>query len=161
MLAAGLLMCKVSVHRFQYFLVHPGGPYFKNKDAGYWSIPKGIPEKDEVLLDTAQREFYEETGIRPLGPFHDLGTIRQKGGKEVHAWAFAGEWEAESGIACNTFTIEWPPRSGKRATFPEIDKAAWFDYDSAVNMIIPKQRPFIDRGREILEKTNGNHLSSD
>src|SRR5688500_14851656 len=102
-LSAGLLMYRLHDQKEEYFLVHPGGPYFAKRDKGIWTIPKGLPEKGEDLLETAQREFFEETGITPSPPFFALGNIRQKGGKVVHAWAFAGQWDAGSGIKCNSF----------------------------------------------------------
>lgn len=140
----------------EYFLVHPGGPYFVKKDVGFWSIPKGLPERGEDLLQTACREFFEETGIQPSPPYHPLGTVRQKAGKVVHAWAFNGAWEPSSGITCNDFTIEWPPRSGKAATFQEVDKAAWMNFDQAMKMINTEQRPFIQRLRDgLVSETPG------
>lgn len=148
-IAAGLLMCRLQNGQLEYFLVHPGGPYFRNRDSGWWSIPKGLPEQGEDLLDTARREFHEETGISPAGPFHALGNVRQKGGKVVHAWAFKGSWDTETGIVCNTFTLEWPPRSGKKMQFPEVDKAQWFGFVAAVRMITPEQRPFLERAKEV------------
>ena len=144
-LAAGLLMWRKTASFLEFFLVHPGGPYFKSKTAGIWTIPKGIPEQGEQLIDTARREFIEETGIEPTPPFYDLGTIRQKGGKVVQAWSFAGSWDPETGIKCNTFALEWPPRSGKTVDFPEIDKAMWMDYELAKRLIIAEQIPFLDR----------------
>lgn len=99
-LAAGLLMYRDANGTLQYFLVHPGGPYFTMKDAGVWSIPKGIPEEGEDLMQAAQREFFEETGIKAVEPFQDIGTVRQKGGKVVQAWAFEGSWDPDSGITC-------------------------------------------------------------
>ena len=147
-LSAGLLMCRIADSiGLQYFLVHPGGPFFKNKSAGYWSIPKGLPEGEEDLMQTAQREFYEETGIRSAPPYHALGFVNQKGGKVVHAWAFAGVWEPERGIVCNTFSLEWPPRSGKRVEFPEVDDARWFNYSEAASAMIPEQIPFLERAK--------------
>ena len=143
--AAGLLMYRLSRGQLQYFLVHPGGPYYTKKDKGYWSIPKGLPEAGEDLLETACREFFEETGIEPGPPYHPLGTIRQKAGKVVHAWAFEGDWDPSSGIKCNLFTLEWPPRSGKTASFPEVDRAAWLDYDTATEMIMAAQKPLLER----------------
>lgn len=145
--SAGLLMCNKSAGHLQYFLVHPGGPFFANKDGGAWSIPKGLQENEEDLLAAAQREFLEETGIRPDGPFYELGSITQKGGKIVYAWAFTGAWDPSTGIVCNNFTVEWPPRSGRRVDFPEVDKAGWFDYDRAVGKVIQEQIPFLDRAR--------------
>lgn len=147
--AAGLLMCRVRESVLQYFLVHPGGPFFKKKDTGVWSIPKGIPEGTEQLIETATREFLEETGIQPEGPYFELGAVKQKGGKVVHAWMFAGTWEPDNGIRCNTFTLEWPPRSGRRVEFPEVDTAGWFDYTTAAVMIIPEQIPFLKKAEEL------------
>lgn len=149
-LAAGLVMCRKANGTLQYFLVHPGGPYYARKDAGVWSIPKGIPEKGEDLMQAAQREFFEETGIKSSPPFHDIGTVRQKGGKVVQAWAFRGSWDPESGITCNTFTLEWPPRSGRMMEFPEVDRARWMAYDEAVSMINPAQVPFLDRAKRAM-----------
>jgi predicted NUDIX family NTP pyrophosphohydrolase len=148
-LAAGLLMCRAFNNILQYFLVHPGGPYFKNKDLGIWSIPKGIPEEGEDLSETARREFFEETGIKPAPPYFDIGTVKQKGGKVVHAWAFAGTWDPETGITCNNFSLEWPPRSGKKVEFPEVDKARWMDHTEATTLIIPEQILFLERARNI------------
>ena len=150
-LAAGLLMCRLSNDLLEYFLVHPGGPYFKNKNAGAWSIPKGIPEEGETLIQTAQREFFEETGITPEPPFYPLGMVKQKGGKVVHAWAFFGTWDPVTGITCNNFTLEWPPKSKKMVEFPEVDKASWMGYADAISMIIPEQIPFLDQAKEILK----------
>lgn len=146
-IAAGLLMYRLNSGTPEYFLVHPGGPFFKNKDNGVWSIPKGLPENEETLLETARREFLEETGISPQPPFFELGSVKQKGGKVVHAWAFEGAWEPSMGITCNTFIMEWPPRSGKKTEFPEMDKAEWYTYESALEKIIPEQVPLLDRSR--------------
>jgi len=150
-IAAGLLMCSVSEGIVHYFLVHPGGPFYAKKDAGVWTIPKGLPEEEEDLMDTARREFLEETGITPGPPFHDIGTVKQKGGKVVHAWSFLGDWDPDKGITCNTFILEWPPRSGKMAEFPEMNKAKWMDYAEATRMINPAQIPFLDRAKEIYQ----------
>ncbi|HYG17766.1 MAG TPA: NUDIX domain-containing protein [Ohtaekwangia sp.] len=144
-ISAGLLMCRLHHGVREYFLVHPGGPFFARKNEGVWSIPKGIPEKNEDLLEAAKREFFEETGITPVPPFYSLGTAQQKGGKLVHAWCFTGEWEPETGITCNTFPLEWPPRSGKYRDVPEVDKAEWMARDKAVLMINPAQIPFLSR----------------
>ena len=100
------------------FLVHPGGPLFRNKDDGHWSIPKGELAEGEPFLETAVREFREETGINPVAPFLELGSIRQKGGKIVHAWAFEGDWDGSRPICSNTFHLEWPPGSGKVQEYP-------------------------------------------
>jgi predicted NUDIX family NTP pyrophosphohydrolase len=148
-LAAGLLMWRETDGNAEYFLVHPGGPFFKSKDVGVWSIPKGIPEEGEGLLDTAQREFFEETGIHPSPPFRDIGSVRQKGGKLVHAWMFSGAWDPQTGIKCNTFALEWPPRSGKIVNFPEVDRARWMDYHEATRMINSAQIPFLEKARAL------------
>lgn len=150
--AAGLLMCRKIDQELEFFLVHPGGPYFVKKNEGWWSIPKGLPEGKEELLETAQREFEEETGIHPEPPFHELGTVKQKGGKIIHAWAFMGAWDPADGIVCNDFEIEWPPRSGQSKKFPEVDKAAWMKFDQAIKMIKDKQIPFLERARMILQQ---------
>lgn len=149
-LSAGLLMYRTAEDGLEYFLVHPGGPFFRKKELGFWTIPKGIPNEQESLMDAAQREFLEETGITPTPPYYDLGNIKQKGGKIVHAWAFTGAWAPEQGIHCNTFSMEWPPRSGKTMTFPEVDKAGWFNYLLAVRMLIPEQIPFLDRAKALV-----------
>jgi predicted NUDIX family NTP pyrophosphohydrolase len=146
--AAGLLMYQRTDDSYKFFLVHPGGPFFKNKDSGVWSIPKGLPDKDEELLDAAIREFTEETGLTSQGPYESLGTTKQKGGKVVHAWAFAGTWDG-SPIKSNTFELEWPPRSGNLQQFPEQDKAGWFDYEEAKIKINPAQIIFLDK---VIEK---------
>lgn len=127
----------------QVFLAHPGGPYFRSKDDGAWSIPKGEPAPGEDLLVTAQREFEEETGVRPAGPFLALKPIQQKGGKIVHAWAFAGDCDPAA-VKSNTFTMEWPPKSGRHMEFPEIDRADFFDVATARQKIKSGQDRFID-----------------
>src|SRR2546423_1134760 len=118
-LSAGLLMYRFRDGELQVFLVHPGGPYFARKDEDSWTIPKGEPDPGEDLLAAAQREFQEETGIAPAGPFTPLTPVKQKGGKVVHAWAFEGDCEGKA-VVSNTFTMEWPPGSGRQAAFPEI-----------------------------------------
>lgn len=150
LLASGLLMCRFKNQQMEFFLLHPGGPFFAKKDAGVWSIPKGLPEAGEDLLQAAQREFREETGFEPTPPFHPLASIKQKAGKVVHAWAFLGEWEESSGITCNTFNLEWPPKSGKFQDFPEMDKAMWMTFEEACARIIPEQIPLLERAREKL-----------
>jgi predicted NUDIX family NTP pyrophosphohydrolase len=127
------------------FLVHPGGPFFARRDQGAWSIPKGEVDDDEDLLQTAVREFEEEIGFRPEGPFQALGDTRQKGGKVVHAWAFEADWDPDQGITSNTFELEWPPHSGRRQTFPEIDRGEFFGIDEARDKLNSAQHVFLDR----------------
>ncbi len=152
-LSAGLLMYRLLTGpsaAMQFFLVHPGGPYFTQKDKGWWGIPKGLPNEGEDLLQTAQREFKEETGLEPRPPFLPLESIKQKGGKTVWAWAFAGAWEEGQGISCNTFRVEWPYKSGKWQSYPEVDAARWFTYEEACQYINAAQIPFLDR---LMEQT--------
>ena len=146
--SAGLLMYRRSgLSGVEVYLAHPGGPFFKNKDMGAWTIPKGeIPDGEEPLA-AALREFEEETGMRFEGSskFHDLGSIRQKGGKTVHAWAVEGDCPAGYCLKSNTFEMEWPPRSGRLQKFSEIDHAEFFPLDAAREKINPAQVPFLDR----------------
>ena len=141
--SAGLLMYRTKDGVLQVLLAHPGGPYFVKKDDGAWSIPKGEPDTDEDLLVTAQREFEEETGVKPSGPLILLKPIQQKGGKIVHAWAFEGDCDPAT-VKSNTFTMEWPPKSGKQQEFPEIDRAEWFDLETARKKIKAAQEALID-----------------
>lgn len=130
-------------------LVHPGGPLWARKDAGAWSIPKGEIEAGESAFAVAQREFGEELGLAPPGDpaaYQALGEVRQKSGKLVVAWAVAGDLDAAAARS-NTFEMEWPPRSGHRALFPEVDRAAWFTLDEARRRINPAQAAFLDRLR--------------
>lgn len=136
--SAGLLMYRSHAGLLQVFLVHPGGPFFKNKDDGAWTIPKGEPNEGEELLAAAVREFGEETGIRTQGPYLPLGAVQQRGGKTVYAWAFAGDCDPAQ-LVSSQFTIEWPPRSGKQTAFPEVDRGGWFDLDEARQKINPAQ----------------------
>lgn len=140
--SAGLLVYRIGQHGVEVFLVHPGGPFWRNKDEGAWSIPKGEYTADEEALAAAQREFTEETGMRVEGPFRPLAPVRQAGGKLVHAWAVIGEFDADA-IRSNTFTMEWPPRSGRLRTFPEVDRAAWFTLDEALVKLLAGQRPLL------------------
>jgi predicted NUDIX family NTP pyrophosphohydrolase len=126
-------------------LAHPGGPFFARKDAGAWTIPKGELDADEDALACAQREFHEETGISVANvELTPLGEIQQRGGKRVEAWAFAGSWEGERPTS-NHFEIEWPPRSGRKQSFPEIDRLEWFTFAEARLKMNPAQIEFLDR----------------
>jgi predicted NUDIX family NTP pyrophosphohydrolase len=148
-ISAGLLMYRIKDGRPEFLLAHPGGPYFANKDDGAWSIPKGEPDPGEDLLLTAQREFEEETGLRPTGPFVPLKPIQQKGGKTVHAWAFEGDCDPKT-LKSNTFSMEWPPHSGRQAEFPEIDRAEFFDLAAAKTKIKSGQEALLDEIATIL-----------
>ena len=128
--SAGILLWKREQDSISVLLVHPGGPFWKNKDAGAWSIPKGEYDDAEEPLAAAKREFAEELGALPAGEVTPLGEIRQKAGKAVTAFALEGEFDCAT-FQCNSFEIEWPPNSGKRASFPEIDQAQWFSRDEA------------------------------
>jgi predicted NUDIX family NTP pyrophosphohydrolase len=146
--SAGLLLHRTQNERLEVFLVHPGGPLWARKDLGSWSIPKGEFDDEEPLL-AAKREFWEETGIEaPQGEYIRLNPVRQKSGKIVHAWAVAGQVDAEH-IHSNDFEMEWPPRSGKMQSFPEIDRAAWFSVEDARQKINPGQ---VDLIRQLLEE---------
>lgn len=132
--------------RLEVFLVHPGGPFWARKDEGAWSIPKGEYADDEEPLAAARREFAEETGLAPPGGPDDcvpLAPRRQPGGKRVHAWAVEGDCDPEA-VRSNTFEMEWPPRSGKRRAFPEVDRAGWFDLPAARRKLGKGQRPLLD-----------------
>lgn len=143
-ISAGLLMFRRKDEDVEVFLVHPGGPFFKNKDEGAWTIPKGEPGDNEELLEAAKREFEEETGIKPADNLISLGEIKQKGGKIVHGWAFLKDIDDRFQIKSNSFEMEWPPHSGKKQTFPEIDKGEFFDIETAKQKINPAQNPFIE-----------------
>jgi len=147
--SAGLLMCRNLNGELEFFLVHPGGPFFSKKNEGAWSIAKGLVEEGEELEVAAQREFLEETGIKPTPPFHSLGIATLKSGKIVHAWTFLGSWEPEKGIVSNRIDIEWPPRSGKTVSIPEIDRAEWMNFQKASIMINSNLIPFLERARLI------------
>lgn len=136
--SAGILLYRNSGTETEFFLVHPGGPYFAKKNEGWWTIPKGELLTDELPLDCAIREFQEETGYTPLGPFTALEPIVQKGGKKVHCWSCKGDLNADT-IQGNTFEIEWPPKSGKKKEFPEVDKAGWFTFEDAKVFINERQ----------------------
>jgi predicted NUDIX family NTP pyrophosphohydrolase len=142
--SAGLLLYRRTGAGLELFLAHPGGPFWRGRDAGAWTIPKGIAEPDEDLLTAACREFEEETGVHPTGPFVPLGVIRQKAGKLVHAWAWEGDADPAH-VTSNTMKTEWPRGSGRWLTFPEVDRCAWFTPDEARFKINPAQTELIDR----------------
>ena len=146
--SAGILLYRKVNNALQVFLVHPGGPFFRNKDDGSWTIPKGELLDGEDLLTAARREFEEETGQAITGKFTPLSPIQQKGGKIVHAWAVEGDIEHTT-IKSNNFEIEWPPRSGKQQSFPEVDRAEWFDVDVAKIKINPAQVGLIEELVEV------------
>ena len=143
--STGILLYRLGESGLEVFLVHPGGPFWKNKDAGVWSIPKGQYVDGEEALAAAIREFREETGFE-LGAaaFRSLGELKQSSGKIVSAWAVEGDFEAEA-IKSNLFMMEWPPRSGKMQEFPEVDRAGWFGLEAARAKLLPGQREFVDR----------------
>ncbi|WP_426294712.1 NUDIX domain-containing protein [Dyadobacter endophyticus] len=140
--SAGILMFRRK-ERLEVLLVHPGGPFFVRKDLGAWSIPKGEYDDSEDPLTAARREFAEETGQAVEGDFLPLTAIKQKGGKEVLAWAVEGDIDAAK-VSSNTFELEWPPRTGKMQKFPEIDRAEWFDLDTARTKINERQVSLLD-----------------
>jgi len=141
--SAGLLLFRQVDGDIEVLLGHPGGPFWKRKDEGAWSIPKGLIAPGEEPLAAAQREFAEETGHYPKGDSVPLGSATQPGGKVVHVWAIEGDWDPAD-IKSNTFEMEWPPRSGRRQSFPEIDRAAWFGVAEARRRILKGQALFID-----------------
>jgi predicted NUDIX family NTP pyrophosphohydrolase len=142
--SAGLLMYRRKNNVPEVFLVHPGGPFWAKKDKGAWSIPKGEHEPDDDPLAAAKREFEEETGFAPQGSFLALGEQKQTGGKIVTAWAVEGDCDP-SKLKSNTFLLEWPPRSGRMAEFPEVDRWEWFSMDAAQERILSGQKIFLDQ----------------
>lgn len=148
--SAGILAYRRGARGVEVLLAHPGGPYFAKKDEGAWSIPKGEVSAGEALLATARREFKEEIGVDVGEELAPLGSVKQKSGKVVHAWATPLELEDGFVLASNEFEIEWPPRSGRRQRFPEIDRAEFFDLAAAARKILPAQQPLLERLAELL-----------
>jgi len=142
--AAGILLYRESSRGLEVLLVHPGGPYWAGKDLGSWSIPKGEFGADEAPLDAARREFEEETGTAVDGRFIALRPVRQPGGKLVFAWALRGDFDPQT-LRSNTFTLQWPPGSGRQQAFSEVDRAAWFDVGTARGRIHRGQVPLLDQ----------------
>ncbi len=145
--SAGILVFRRDGRQLELLLAHPGGPYWRHRDDGAWSIPKGIVESDD-LLACAKREFNEETGLTAQGPFVTLTPLRQKSGKLVHAFALEANFDL-TGFTSNQFEMEWPPKSGKKQRFPEIDRVAYFHVKTARRKILPGQKPFIE---ELVER---------
>jgi predicted NUDIX family NTP pyrophosphohydrolase len=156
--SAGLLLYRRRGSCMQVFLVHPGGPYFAKKDDGVWSVPKGIVNPAQDELAGAHREFQEETGFAAAacGHEHDLGTFRQPSGKRLHIWAVEGDCDPAA-LTSNLFEMEWPPKSGRRAAFPEVDRGDWFEREAALRKISPGQRPIIEKFYLDLGAVRGEH----
>jgi predicted NUDIX family NTP pyrophosphohydrolase len=142
--SAGLLMYRLTNGSIEVLLVHPGGPFWSRKDAGAWFLPKGEIEEHEDPLAAARREFHEETGVDANGPVTPLGETKHKSGKRVLAWAIEGDWDTST-LRSNTFTMEWPPKSGRQQTFPEVDRAEFLPLDRAKQKIHEAESVFIDR----------------
>jgi predicted NUDIX family NTP pyrophosphohydrolase len=140
--SAGLLVYRRR-EELEVLLAHPGGPFWARKDEGVWTIPKGLAEPGSDLLATARREFTEETNLAPDGDFVALTPVKQKSGKMVHAWALEADFDLSS-FASNMFEIEWPPKSGRRQAFPEVDRIGWFDMATATRKILDYQRPLLE-----------------
>jgi predicted NUDIX family NTP pyrophosphohydrolase len=151
--SAGILLFRRTAADAEVLLGHMGGPFWARRDAGAWSIPKGLTEPGEDLVTAARREFTEELGLPvPPGELIDLGTVKQSAGKIVTVWALEGDLDPVE-VNPGTFTMEWPPRSGRLQEFPEIDRAAWFDLATAYQKVVGYQRPFLDRLRDHLRGT--------
>jgi len=148
--SAGILLYRVVQGQVQVFLVHPGGPFWTHKDAGAWSIPKGEFDANEDALAAAKREFAEETGFDISGEFKELNPVEQNPYKTVYAWAVAGNLDATA-IRSNTFTMQWPPKSGRYEEFPEVDRGEWFDMPIAKQKIVRGQVPLLEQLEQLLD----------
>jgi predicted NUDIX family NTP pyrophosphohydrolase len=155
-LSAGLLVYRRATDGIEVLLVHPGGPYWAKKDEGAWSIPKGEYTPDEDAFEVAQREFAEELGVDPPADREavSLGELRQPSGKRVSAWAVEGDVDVTE-VHSDTFEIEWPPRSGRMREFPEVDRAGWFDIETARRKLVSGQVGFLERLSELMESVSG------
>ena len=149
-LSAGIVLYRLQSGEVEVFLVHPGGPFWARKDEGAWSIPKGEYEAGEDPLTVAKREFREETGFDIEGTFHPLTALKQPGGKVISAWAVEGDVDAAA-LTSNTFTLEWPPESGKTREFPEVDRGAWLDLSAARAKLQQGQRGFLEELTQLLQ----------
>jgi|SRR5215475_7766893 len=150
-LSAGLVMYRTKGAQVEVLLVHLGGPYWTKKDAGAWFIPKGEINPGEEELAAAQREFEEETGLKPIAPYLSLGSVKHKSGKKVSAWAFEGDCDPAA-VRSNKFQMEWPPRSGKTQEFPEIDRAAFYTIEAAHEKMHPTEFEFLGRLTKLLSE---------
>ena len=153
--SAGILVFRRAARGLEILLVHPGGPFWAKKDAGAWQIPKGGLDRGETAAAAARREVIEELGSCPDGPLTPLGEVRQSGGKIVEAFALEGDLDTDA-IVSNSFEIEWPPRSGQRQSFPEVDRASWFSMAEARTMMLPSQQPLLDRLQILADGTSVN-----
>jgi predicted NUDIX family NTP pyrophosphohydrolase len=151
-ISAGILVYRWSSGSLEVLIAHPGGPFFAKKDEGFWTIPKGEPNPGEDLPEAAVREFYEEVGFKPSGPFIELGSIQQKGGKIVYAWACEADFPNGHVHKCNMFRMEWPLDSGKFQSFPEIDRACFFTVAEARRKLKSSQTPLLDRLLERIQE---------
>jgi predicted NUDIX family NTP pyrophosphohydrolase len=149
-ISAGLLVYR-NPDNVEVLLAHPGGPYWAKKDAGAWTIPKGLVEPGDELLATAQREFTEETGFVARGPFFPLAPVTQKSGKIVHAFAMPGDFDPGQFVS-NTFELMWPPKSGRLKSFPEVDRLGWFTHAQALEKLLAYQQPFLAELKEMLAR---------
>ena len=149
-ISAGLLVYRFRNTGVEVFLIHPGGPFWENKDATAWSIPKGEPDNEEDSLQAAQREFLEETGFEAPGPFLKMNPVKQSSQKTIEAWAMKGDYDA-SKMVSNKFEMEWPPKSGRIQSFPEADRANWFPIKEAREKILKGQLPLLDQLEELLK----------
>jgi predicted NUDIX family NTP pyrophosphohydrolase len=148
--SAGVVLYHLADGEIRVLLAHPGGPFWRRRDAGAWTIPKGLLQDGETAEAAARREFAEELGVEPKGALRPLGEIRQSGGKRVEAFALEGDFDVER-LHSNDFALEWPPKSGRTALFPEVDRVAWFSLPVAREKILPGQAPLLDRLERLLQ----------